>query len=249
MSRLVLCALATVSAATLLAACGGDSGPRRTIQIQQTDDACTPATIDVRPKEPITFEVKNDGKKDREIEGIEGTKLEEVIVPSGRTRNVDYDAPDKEGIQKIKCYVPGGSTTIIEVKVSGPAVSGGSGARNDGAATSLKTNKKASDTVTAKLDSMTITVDKAVVAKGPTKFVATNVNAKDVHELVVLRVKGEDLEAVGEIEDVDPGKTADMVLDLPPGDYLLACLIAPGEHGSTVSHYQSGMKLNFKVTS
>ena len=248
MARLVLCALAAASVATVFTACGGDSGPRRTIQIQQTDDACTPATVDVRPKERITFEVKNDGKKDREIEGIEGTNLEEVIVPSGRTRSADYDAPDKAGTQKIKCYVPGGSTTIIEVKVSGEPVQGSGGGSTSGGAKSLKTNEKPNDTVTAKLDSMTITVDKAVVAKGPTRFVATNVNPKDVHELVVLKVKGEDLEAVGEIEDVDPGKTVEMVLDLPPGDYLLACLIAPGEHNSTVSHYQSGMKLSFKVT-
>jgi uncharacterized cupredoxin-like copper-binding protein len=245
MRRLLVCALAAASAVTLFTACGGDSGPRRTIQIQQTDDACTPSTIDVRPKEPITFEVKNDGKKDREVEGIEGTNLEEVIVPSGRTRKVDYDAPGQEGTQKIKCYVPGGSTTIIEVKVSGPAVNHASDA---GRTTSLKTAKQPNDTVSVRLDSMTITPDKTAIARGPVKFVAANASTKDTHELYVLKVSGEDFETAGEIEDIEPGQSGEIVLDLPPGKYLLACLITPGEYGSTTSHFAAGMKHEFLVT-
>lgn len=242
-SILVILILALVAT---LSACSGDSGPRRTVQLVQTDDSCTPATVDVRPGEAIRFEIRNDGKKDREVEGIEGMNLEEVIVPAGRTRSTDYDAPKKEGVQKIKCYIPGGSTTIIEVNVTGPAVEGSSGSSASGKS-SLVTKKQPHDTVTAKLDSMTIAADKTSVSAGPTRFTATNVS-KDVHELVVLRVKGEDFETVGEVEDITPGQSADMVLDLPAGRYLLACLIAPGEYSSTVSHFQSGMKLDFTVS-
>src|SRR4051794_40822625 len=106
---LALASLAVLSAA-LAAACDDDDSPRRTVQIVQTDSDCSPASIDVKTGEKLTFEIKNNGKKDKEVEGIEGTKLEEVLVPSGRTRSIDYDAPGIEGAQKVKCYVPGGST-------------------------------------------------------------------------------------------------------------------------------------------
>lgn len=126
MVRLVSCALLLGLLGGTLAACGdddsggGDSGgsDRRTVQIIRTDDGCTPATIDAKVGEKLRFEVRNDGKKDSEVEGIEGAKLEEVLIPSGKTRNVNYTAPSKAGTQKIKCYVPSGTSTIIEVKVS-----------------------------------------------------------------------------------------------------------------------------------
>ena len=38
-----------------------------------------------------------------------------------------------------------------------------------------------------------------------------------------------------------------VTLDLAPGAYELACLIAPGEAGSTVDHYQQGMHSDFTV--
>jgi hypothetical protein len=118
--RIVAGAAALAGAAIFFAACGDDDGggPRRVIDVAQTDDGCTPASIELQVKERVTFKVKNDGKKDREIEGIEGTKLEEVLVPSGRTREVDYTAPSKEGRGKIKCYIPGGNATVIELKVT-----------------------------------------------------------------------------------------------------------------------------------
>jgi hypothetical protein len=118
MSRLAL-ALAPLALTAFSVACGGDDdgGDRRTIQIVQTDEACTPASIDLAPREKVRFEVKNDGGKDREVEGIEGTKLEEVLVPAGRTRSLNYTAPNDAGTQKVKCYVPGGDTDIIELKV------------------------------------------------------------------------------------------------------------------------------------
>ena len=33
----------------------------------------------------------------------------------------------------------------------------------------------------------------------------------------------------GEIEDIDPGKGGEVILELEPGDYELACVIVPGE--------------------
>lgn len=102
--------------------------------------------------------------------------------------------------------------------------------------------------VDVKLSSFKVTPDKTVVDAGKVKFIATNTEAVDVHELAVLKVNGpDDYENLGEVEDIDPGKGGDVTLDLKPGEYLLACLIAPGEAGSKVDHFQEGMKIEFTV--
>jgi uncharacterized cupredoxin-like copper-binding protein len=51
----------------------------------------------------------------------------------------------------------------------------------------------------------------------------------------------------GEVEDIDPGKDGSIVLDLPAGQYVLACLLVPGEAGSTFDHFKEGMKADFEV--
>lgn len=117
-SRFLLAGLVASLAAAALTGCGGDgAGPRRTVQVIQDDTACTPATLEATVNEKLHFEVRNEGKKDAEIEGIEGTKLEELLIPSGKTRSIDYTAPGKPGVQKLKCYVPSGQSTIIQLNV------------------------------------------------------------------------------------------------------------------------------------
>lgn len=54
-------------------------------------------------------------------------------------------------------------------------------------------------------------------------------------------------ENAGEIEDIEPGAAGDVVLDLPPEQYALACLVVPGEAGSTIDHYQAGVRVPFTV--
>lgn len=106
-------------AGLFVAACGSDDGAeRRVILITQTDEGCTPETIDLTAGEKVKFDVKNEGKKDREVEGVDGTKLEEVLVPSGKTRSLKYSAPKSAGSGKIKCYIPGGNTVFITLKVT-----------------------------------------------------------------------------------------------------------------------------------
>jgi hypothetical protein len=39
-------------------------------------------------------------------------------VPEGRTRTPGYRVPNEAGTYKIKCYVPGGPETVIEVVAS-----------------------------------------------------------------------------------------------------------------------------------
>ncbi len=109
--------LAIAFVALALAACGGDEATGRTVQIVQTDDACTPTSLTVQAGEQITFELVNQGTKDKEFEGIEGTKFEEVKVPAGKTRRSSWTAPKSPGTAKFKCYLPGGSTTIVTAEV------------------------------------------------------------------------------------------------------------------------------------
>lgn len=105
--------------AFLFAACGGGGGERRVIPITQTDGSCEPGTISVKAGEKVQFAITNNSGKDKEIEGIEGTKVDEVLVPSGKTRNVNYTAPGSAGTGKIQCYLPGGDTTIIQLEITG----------------------------------------------------------------------------------------------------------------------------------
>lgn len=100
---------------TLTAACGSDGEGSREVQITQADGGCTPTSVEVTTSEKITFVVKNESGEDYEIEGEGDTDLEEVIVPKGRTRTVDYTVPDEAGTYEVKCYVPGGVETFIEI--------------------------------------------------------------------------------------------------------------------------------------
>lgn len=101
-------------AVLILSACSTGGG--REVLITATDTGCSPTTIAAKPGEKLTFVVKNEARGDREIEGIEGTRLEEVIIPAGRTRNVNYTMPKEGGPQRVKCYIPGGPSTIIELQ-------------------------------------------------------------------------------------------------------------------------------------
>lgn len=105
----------TVLAATMFSvACSGGSDGRK-VEIAIDEQACTPATIDAKAGEALALAVTNRSSGDREVEGIEGTKLNEVVVPAGRSRTLNYTVPDAAGTQKVKCYAPGGATTIIEI--------------------------------------------------------------------------------------------------------------------------------------
>jgi len=233
MFRFALSFLAIVALGGLATACGDDAGDRRVIQLSQTDERCTPATIDVAAGEKVTFEVTNDGNKDAEIEGIDGMRLEELLVPSGKTRSQSWTAPGSAGVQKLKCYVPGGQSTIVAVNVTGKT----------GAAP-----KSPNVTVSVDLVEFRVSADRVSAPAGPTRFVARNISKSEVHELAVLFVKADGtFENKGEVEDIEPGTSGEIVLDLPKGRYVLACVIVPGEAGSKLDHFKEGMRLDFEV--
>lgn len=111
----------TVLAASLLTACGAEpgttagnaggagAGPReiRVAAFENGDKmGFDPARIPVRPGERVRFVVENRGTQDHEFEGEEGG-LEEIVVPPGKTRTVEWTAPRNPGEFEFVCDLPG----------------------------------------------------------------------------------------------------------------------------------------------
>ena len=250
-----------IAAAGLLvlgAACSSSGAGGRVVAITQTNEGCTPATVSVTPGEKLNLKVKNDSSNDvYEVDGIDGAKLEEFAVPQGKTRSIGYDVPDGAGVHKIKCYVPGGPTTIIELVAGGgaqvkpTAPSNVDPTRSSSTAAAAPTTAGVSGggtTVAVSLVEYTVTPDKTSVKAGKIKFIATNISKSQQHELAVLKIKADgSFDKAGEIEAIAPEQGGAIDLDLQPGAYRLACLIVPGEAGSTVDHYQQGMHVDFTV--
>lgn len=114
-------AITAVGAAliALSIACGSSGEGGREVTVTQGEDDCTPKTIAAVPGEKLNLVVTNDSDKEPyELEGEGGTKLEEIIVPEGKTREVGFDVPQEAGSYELKCYVPGDIETIIEVVVA-----------------------------------------------------------------------------------------------------------------------------------
>ncbi len=98
------------------------------------------------------------------------------------------------------------------------------------------------------------------VAAGDVTFKITN-NGTFVHEFVVdkaadasklpLEPNGEvneddisDADHIGEVEDLDPGKTEELKVTLDAGDYVLFCNRVDGE----IVHFKKGMHADFTAT-
>jgi uncharacterized cupredoxin-like copper-binding protein len=236
--RLVSAAvLAFLAIATLGCAASGAGG--REVQVVQGDDGCSPAVIEASPGEKLDLRVKNETGDIYEVEGIDGANLEEVLVPEGRTRSVGFKVPGSGGISKVKCYVPGGVSTIIEIRAGEGTVSDSG---DDGGGERETEAPQVDATVNVGLDEYEVMPDVDAVAAGTVRFEATNHSGSLVHELAILRVVADDsLEPLGEIEDIAPGDSGAITVELEPGRYQLACLLVPGEAGSTTDHYSEGM--------
>ena len=113
-------------------------------------------------------------------------------------------------------------------------------------------NRLLGTTVMVDEQEMTVTTSVKRVAPGKVTFIIRN-SGSVVHELVVLRSSGgaaslpvkhfkavEDEKAtIGEAEDLEPGKSTRLTLNLRPGRYILLC--------NVVGHYQLGMRTSLLV--
>lgn len=113
--RRVLCLTLALVAAALVPACGrgaGDvaSSPAREIRIAMVEQgskmAFEPARVTVKPGERVRFVIENKGTMDHEFESDEAG-IEEVVVPPGKSRTVEWTAPAKAGDYPFVCDMPG----------------------------------------------------------------------------------------------------------------------------------------------
>jgi uncharacterized cupredoxin-like copper-binding protein len=97
--------------------------------------------------------------------------------------------------------------------------------------------------------------DVSSVKAGEVKFDVTNMSKDMVHEMLVIPVPAADplpyltsdetvdedkAGSLGEVEELDPGASGSLTLDLKPGTYVLLCNV-PG-------HYTAGMWKTLTVT-
>jgi uncharacterized cupredoxin-like copper-binding protein len=106
------------------------------------------------------------------------------------------------------------------------------------------------------LEGMRMTATPDIAKAGKVTVNATNLSHSLVHEVVVIRtdatnkplpydpkagvVKEKEVRDMGEIYDLDPGRSGSLTVDLSPGSYLLICN-QPG-------HYKAGMWTKLTVT-
>src|SRR5262249_40283242 len=121
------------------------------------------------------------------------------------------------------------------------------GAGGAGSAAGASQAAASGHTVTSQLGEYWIRPNVDSVAAGKTKFVAHNAG-KIPHEFMVERMPmkmdapgqpNEDA-ALGMIDDLAPGESGQMTLNLKPGQYMLFCNIA--------GHYAAGQHTTFTVT-
>jgi uncharacterized cupredoxin-like copper-binding protein len=103
----------------------------------------------------------------------------------------------------------------------------------------------------------------ASAAAGSVTFDIENKGPDDDHEFVVFRTdleptelptvangsvdeEGEGLELIDEVEEIEPGATGNLTVDLDAGNYVFICNIYDKDEKE--SHYQEGMRTAFTVS-
>jgi uncharacterized cupredoxin-like copper-binding protein len=94
---------------------GGEEIP---VVADETADGMSfePKMIKVAPGQEVTFVVKNEGAQDHEFESDEAG-IEEVIIPAGRERRVNWTAPSRPGTFPVYCDLPGHREAGMELTV------------------------------------------------------------------------------------------------------------------------------------
>ncbi len=76
-----------------------------------------PNVITVSAGAEVTFVIKNEGSVDHEFESIEKGEagIQEIIIPPGRTRRVNWTAPNKAATYPGYCDLPGHRAAGMEL--------------------------------------------------------------------------------------------------------------------------------------
>jgi uncharacterized cupredoxin-like copper-binding protein len=120
---------------------------------------------------------------------------------------------------------------------------------DDGATATMATADGMAMPMGSEKSNMHITVSPAAVNHGVVMFKVTNASKDFVHEMLVVKmganpkllpydatankVNEETLGSIGEVSELDPGKSGQLTLVLPAGTYALLC--------NQAGHYMAGM--------
>ncbi len=115
-SLLLLAPLAFVACASLTAVGGGQE---IVIVAGERDGKMyfEPEVITVPVNAEVTFVIKNEGTMDHEFESIEKGEagIQEIIIPPGRTRRVNWTAPSEPATYPVYCDLPGHRAAGMEL--------------------------------------------------------------------------------------------------------------------------------------
>jgi len=118
--------------------------------------------------------------------------------------------------------------------------------------------------VNVTLREFNISLDRASAPRGTVIFHVTN-SGEDIHEFLVIRTdrapnalpteadgsyqeNGAGTQLLEEIEEIPPGSSRDLTIDLSEGSHVLICNMVMTEPDGTVEvHYQLGMRTAFQV--
>ncbi len=108
-------ALALLALAACTSVSGGEEIP---VVADEAGGAMSfePKVIKVAPGQEVTFVVKNEGDQDHEFESDEAG-IEEVIIPGGRERRVNWTAPSRPGTFPVYCDLPSHREAGMELTV------------------------------------------------------------------------------------------------------------------------------------
>jgi hypothetical protein len=119
--------------------------------------------------------------------------------------------------------------------------------------------------VNVTLRSFNISLDRSSAPRGTIIFRARNGGTDDIHEFLVIKTDrapsalpteddgsyeedGPGTQLIDEIEEISPGETKELSLDLAEGNYVLICnMVHVEDDGSVEVHYALGMRTAFRV--
>jgi uncharacterized cupredoxin-like copper-binding protein len=118
-------------------------------------------------------------------------------------------------------------------------------------------------TVNVTLREFSVTVDQRTVPEGQVTFHVTNAGTVP-HEFLVIQTElaadalptlsdgsfNEDasgVDVLNEIEDIPPGQSRDLTIDMDDARYALICNMVHREGGTVSAHYSLGMRTSFQV--
>ena len=134
-----------------------------------------------------------------------------------------------------------------------------SGCGGSSSATPVASSSSSAGDVAVQLKEFSITPSTSSIPAGPVTFNAENVGGT-THEMVIIRTddvpdalptekdgtaneEADGLTGVDEVEDIAPGTSGSLTVDLTPGSYVIICNIL--DHGN--AHYTLGMHAAFTV--